>query len=199
VGLLLSGGVLMALVSSDGVWLLATYVVLNGAYTLRLKQVAIVDITFIAIGFVIRLMVGAVVTGVELSEWIIVMTFLLALFLSLAKRRDDVIIHLTSNEKMRKAVDGYNLAFLDSAMVMTAAIVVLAYVLWSLTDEVAARMGEQVYLTSVFVVLGVLRYMQIALVEEKSGNPSRVLLRDRFLQGVLAAWLGAFVWLLYLR
>ena len=196
--LLVAGGALMASVALAALWLTVAYVALNGLYSLGLKHVAIVDIVFIATGFVIRLLVGAEVTGVPLSEWIIVMTFLLALFLSLAKRREDVLIFLKTDQKARRSVDGYNLPFLDAALVMTAAIVVLAYVLWSLTPEVALRMGERVYLTAVFVVLGVLRYMQITLVEERSGNPARILLRDRFLQAVLLGWFGAFVWLLYL-
>jgi decaprenyl-phosphate phosphoribosyltransferase len=156
-------------------------------------------VTVIASGFVIRLLVGSAVTGVVLSHWIIVMTFLLALFLALAKRRDDVLILLQTGQKTRKAIDGYNLKFLDSAMVMTASIVVLAYILWSISPEVAVRLGsENLYLSSVFVVLGVMRYMQIAYVEEKSGNPSMVLLRDHFRQRVLLGWLGVLAWILYL-
>jgi decaprenyl-phosphate phosphoribosyltransferase len=81
---------------------------------------------------------------------------------------------------------------------MTSTIVIIAYVLWSISPEVASRLNTQsIYLTAVFVVLGVLRYMQITFVEEQSGNPSRVLLRDRFIQLTLAGWLSAFVWLIY--
>lgn len=127
------------------------------------------------------------------------MTFLLALFLSLAKRRDDVLIYLKTDQKMRKVIDGYNLKFLDAAMMMTASIVVVAYILWSVSPEVAERLNTQnIYLSAVFVVLGILRYMQIALVEEKSGNPSKVLLRDRFIQLTMVGWISVFVWILYL-
>lgn len=84
-------------------------------------------------------------------------------------------------------------------MMMSAAIVIMAYILWSISPVVTDRLGsEQLYQTSIFVVLGVLRYMQIAFVEEKSGNPSKVLLRDRFIQLVLLGWLIGFVWILYL-
>lgn len=197
--LLVAAGVLMATESMTAVGILAVYLVMNAAYTLKLKHVAIVDISIISIGFVLRLLVGSAVTGVVLSHWIIVMTFLLALFLSLAKRRDDVLIFLSTEQKTRKAIDGYNLRFLDNAMMMSAAIVVMAYILWSISPSVVDRLGsEQLYQTSIFVVLGVLRYMQIAFVEEKSGNPSKVLLKDRFIQLVLLGWLGSFVWILYL-
>lgn len=199
-GLLVAAAtILIAWVSLQALALLLFYLVLNAAYSVWLKHVPIVDIVAISSGFVIRLLVGSAVTEVVLSHWIIVMTFLLALFLSLAKRRDDVLIFLSTEQKTRKAVDGYNLAFLNQAITMTASVVVLAYVLWSISPEVAGRLkSENLYLTSIFVVLGVLRYMQIAFVEEKSGNPSKVLLKDRFIQLVLLGWLGSFVWILYL-
>lgn len=199
IGLLTAGIALMAFVSLEACRILIFYLVLNTAYTLKLKRIPIVDIAVISTGFVLRLLVGSAVTQVELSHWIIVMTFLLSLFLSLAKRRDDVIIYLKTDQSMRKAAEGYNLKFLDNAMIMSASIVVLAYILWSISPQVVETLGsDSLYLTSVFVVLGVLRYMQIAFVEEKSGNPSRILLKDRFVQLVLIGWVGSFIWILYL-
>lgn len=196
--LLLSGSIVSYLVSPSVFFLVLTYLILNLAYTVKLKHIAIIDIVIISTGFVIRLLVGAEATQVDLSHWIIVMTFLLALFLSLAKRRDDVLIYLKTDQKMRKVIDGYNLKFLDAAMVMTSSIVIVAYILWSISPEVAERLNTQnIYLTAVFVVLGILRYMQIAFVEEKSGNPSKVLLRDRFIQLTLVSWVSIFVWILY--
>lgn len=192
-------GSLFALsISRNILYLLLVYLVLNFAYSLKLKHIAIIDVTIVASGFVIRLLVGAEATRVDLSHWIIVITFLLALFLSLAKRRDDVLIYLKTQQRMRKVIDGYNLKFLDSAMVISAAIVIVSYILWSISPVVADRLSTQnAYITAVFVILGILRYMQIALVEENSGNPSKVLLKDRFIQLTLLGWVAAFVWLLY--
>ena len=199
--ILFLGGVAAAFsISLDVFSLVLTYFVLNLAYTLKLKHIAIVDIVIIATGFVIRLFVGAEATQVVSSHWIILMTFLLALFLSLAKRRDDVLIYLNTDHKMRTVVDGYNLKFLDSAMMMTGSITIVAYILWSISPEVVQRLNtEYLYLSAGFVVLGVLRYMQIALVEEKSGNPSKVMLTDRFIQLTLVGWVVVLVWVLYLR
>lgn len=197
--LLLGGGATAYFISIHVVALVFVYLVLNLAYSLKLKHIAIIDIVVIASGFVIRLFVGAEASQVELSHWIIVMTFLLALFLSLAKRRDDVLICLRTDQKMRKVIDGYNLKFLDSAMIMTASITIVAYILWSISPVVAQRLGtDNLYLSAVFVVLGILRYMQIAFVEEKSGNPSKILLRDRFIQLTLVSWLSVFIWILYI-
>ena len=196
----LFGGATLAILSSYKVFLfISVYFAINVAYSLKLKHIPIIDITIISTGFVLRLFAGAEATNVELSHWIIVMTFLLALFLSLGKRREDVLIFLKTHKKSRKLIDGYNLKFLDSAMIMTASIVVLAYILWSITPEVSSRLStENIFLTSIFVILGILRYMQITFVEEKSGNPTKLLLKDKFIQLSLFGWVGSFVWILYL-
>ena len=188
----------MAWIDMSALYVLAFYVVLNLAYTLRLKHVAVLDVAIIALGFVLRLFVGSFVTGVPLSMWIVVMTFLLALFLALAKRRDDVLIYLETGQKMRKVIDGYNLKFLDSAMVMMASVVIVAYTLYTISADVTSRLhSEYLYLTVLFVILGIMRYMQIAFVEEDSGSPTRVMLKDRFLLVVVVGWLATFFWIIY--
>ncbi|MFP4169344.1 MAG: decaprenyl-phosphate phosphoribosyltransferase [Desulfonatronovibrionaceae bacterium] len=179
---------------------IAGYLLLNIAYTLRVKHRPILDVVFVSIGFVLRLFVGAQATGVSLSHWIIVMTFLLALFLALAKRRDDVLIFEDKKHQTRRVVDGYNLKFLDSAMVLTASIVILAYILWSISPSTVARLSSSnLFLTAIFVVLGILRYMQMAFVENKTGSPTKVLLKDFFIQATLAGWVGSFVWIFYVQ
>jgi 4-hydroxybenzoate polyprenyltransferase len=197
-GLALAGLSLMAWVDLMAFYVLLFYVVLNLAYTLRLKHVAILDVTIIATGFVLRLFVGSFVTGVALSMWIVVMTFLLALFLALAKRRDDVLIYLETGQKMRKVIDGYNLKFLDSAMIMMASVVIVAYTLYTISQDVTSRLhSEYLYLTVIFVILGIMRYMQIAFVEEDSGSPTRLMLKDRFLFSIVVGWLITFFWIIY--
>lgn len=197
--LLIAGGLLAYSLAVTIFMLTAAYFLMNALYSYKLKHVPIVDITLIGFGFVIRLLVGAEVAHVPLSPWIIVLTFLLALFLSLAKRRDDVLIYLKTDKKMRKSIDGYNLKYLDSAMVMTASIVIPAYILWTFSTEIADKLdGDNLYLTSGFVILGILRYKHIVFVQEKSGNPSMILLTDRFLQLVLLGWMASLIWILYL-
>lgn len=197
-GMLAGGFGLAWFVSDTAFFFLLFYFVLNVAYSFSLKHIPIIDIFIIATGFVIRLFVGATVTHIALVNWIIVMTFLLALFLALAKRRDDVLIYVKTSHKTRRVIDGYNLKFLDASMVMTGAIVVLAYILWSISAEVVAKHDNQhIYLTSIFVILGIFRYMQITFVDEKSGSPTKVLLRDRFIQLTLFGWIASFILILY--
>ncbi len=189
---------MMTVLSLEATAILAAYVLLNIAYSFSLKHVAIIDVVIIAIGFVLRLFVGSAVTGIPLSMWIVVMTFLLALFMALAKRREDVLIYMETGKKMRKVVDGYNLQFLDTAMAIMASIVIVSYVMYTTSAEVILRINSPyLYLTSLFVVLGVLRYLQIAFVMGDSGSPTKIVLKDRFIQLVLLGWIASFAWILY--
>lgn len=169
------------------------YFILNILYSIKLKHIAILDIFIIATGFVLRLFAGSVVTGINLSMWIILMTFLLAIFLALAKRRDDVLLSLEGQET-RKNIDGYNLEFVNASMVLMAGVVIVSYIQYTISPEVIARIGtEYLYLTSFFVILGILRYMQITFVEQDSGSPTKVIIKDTFLKLTIAMWLLSFL------
>ena len=171
---------------------------LNIAYCIRLKHIAILDVAIIAIGFVLRLFIGSAVTGIMLSMWIVVITFLLALFMALAKRRDDLLIFLETGSMMRKAIDGYNLKFLDTSMAIMASVVIVAYTIYTASPEVAEKFHTKyLYLTAFFVILGIMRYLQIALVFQDSGSPTQIVLKDRFIQFVLLGWFATFIWILY--
>ncbi len=190
---------LMAALSVSAMMVLLGYIGLNIAYSFRLKQIAILDVNIIAIGFVLRLFVGSTVTAIPLSMWIVIMTFLLALFLALAKRRDDTLIFINTGKKMRKVIDGYNLAFIDGAMMIMGAVVIVAYILYTTSATIVQRLHtEYLYITALFVVLGIMRYMQITFVEQNSSSPTKVVLKDTFLQLTITAWVFSFVWILYL-
>lgn len=197
--LLLSVGLLiMAGVSMQSLGLLSIYLALNIAYTFYLKHVAILDVSTIAVGFVIRILVGSTATGVPLSMWIVIMTFLLALFMALAKRRDDMIIYLDTGEKTRKVIDGYNIQLIDSAMMIMASVVIVSYILYTTSADVLQRVQtENLYITALFVILGVMRYLQISFVENNGGSPTRIVLKDRFMQVTILSWLSSFGWILY--
>ena len=171
---------------------LMIYFILNIAYSLKLKHITIVDIFIIATGFVLRLFAGASVIETPLSMWIIIMTFLLALFLAVAKRRDDVLLS-SQGKETRKNIDGYNLEFVNAVMVFMSGVIVVAYILYTVSEEVIKRLNtEYLYLTSFFVILGIMRYMQITFVEENSGSPTKIVLKDRFLQITILFWLLSF-------
>nr|WP_302961802.1 decaprenyl-phosphate phosphoribosyltransferase [uncultured Prevotella sp.] len=177
---------------------LGTYFLLNIAYCLRLKRFAIVDVCVIAFGFVLRLLVGGLATCIELSNWIVLMTFLLTLFLSLAKRRDDVVRMNETGHAPRKNTIRYNLEFINQAITITATVTLVCYIMYTVSPEVEKRIGTRyLYLTTVFVLLGILRYLQLTLVDNKSGDPTKTMLRDRMMQIVVALWLLAFLLIIY--
>ncbi len=199
IALLASGSFLMAAVSGQALYFLLAYLVVNLSYSLHLKHVALIDVTLIAVGFVLRLFIGSGASQTPLSMWIVIMTFLLALFLALAKRRDDVLIFQETGKKMRPVIDGYNLRLIDGMMMIMSSVVIVAYILYTTSAQAAPWIQSRcLYLTSLFVVLGIMRYLQIALVEQASDSPSKVVLRDKFLQAVILGWVLSFACIIYL-
>lgn len=175
------------------------YYVLNLAYCSKLKQYAILDVCIVAFGFVLRIIAGGQAEDVELSNWIVLMTFLLTLFLSFAKRRDDVLRMNETGEAPRHNTSRYNLTFINQAITITASVTLVCYIMYTVSPEVTEHFGSgYLYLTSVFVLLGLLRYIQIAVVDQKSGDPVKVALHDRFSQFIVLAWLVSYLILIYL-
>ena len=175
------------------------YWLLNLGYCVKLKQYAIIDVCIVAFGFVLRLLAGGVATGVVLSKWIVLMTFLITLFMSFAKRRDDVVRMEKTGEAPRKNTSRYNLTFINQAITITAAVTLVCYIMYTVSPEVTERFKtDNLYLTTVFVLVGLLRYIQIAVVDQQSGDPTKILLRDRTTQFIVVAWLASFLFLIYI-
>ncbi len=172
--------------------IICIYIINNVLYSLKLKHISVLDIVLIAIGFLLRVLAGGTVTGITISMWLIIMTFLLAVFLGIAKRREDVILS-NKGMKTRKNIDGYNLEFINAAMVLMSAVIIVSYILYTVSPEVQQKFNtHNLFYTSLFVVIGILRYMQITFVEDNSGNPTNLLYRDRFLQIVILFWIFSF-------
>ncbi len=183
----------------DVALVLLAYYVLNLCYCARLKQYAILDVCIIAFGFVLRVLAGGFATGTRVSHWLVLMTFLLTLFLSFAKRRDDVLRMNETGKAPRKNTIRYNLTFINQAITITTSVTMVSYIMYTVSPEIVGRFHtDKLYLTSVFVLLGLLRYIQLTVVDEKSGDPTKIMLRDRFIQCVAAAWLFTFLFLIYI-
>jgi 4-hydroxybenzoate polyprenyltransferase len=176
---------------------LGSYLILNYLYSCCLKKFAIVDISAIAAGFVIRVFFGGLSSDVAPSHWLIIMTFLLALFLALAKRRDDLIL-MSNGQKVRQNIDGYSLEFVSHSMVIMAAVIIVSYILYTVSPEVImVHRTTNLYLTTFFVIIGLLRYLQITFVEQQSGSPTSIILKDHFMQIVIALWLLSAYLIIY--
>ena len=184
---------------AKSILVIIAYFVINVAYCLRLKEYAIIDVCIIASGFVLRILAGGYATGVHLSKWIVLMTFLLSLFLAFAKRRDDVLRMNTTGRAPRKNTSRYNLTFINQAITITGSVMVVCYVMYTVSPEIIAQFAtDKLYLTSILVILAILRYLQISVVDEKSGDPVKVALSDRATQLILLAWLLSFLIIIYL-
>ena len=181
------------------IFVIVAYFLINVAYCLRLKDYAIIDVCIIASGFVLRILAGGYATGVQLSKWIVLMTFLLTLFLAFAKRRDDVLRMNTTGQAPRANTSRYNLTFINQAITITAGVMLVCYVMYTVSPEIIAQFAtDKLYLTSILVILAILRYLQISFVDEKSGDPVKVALSDRATQLILLAWLLSFLVIIYL-
>ena len=177
-------------------FIIGGYVILNLAYSGFLKHIAIIDVVCIAIGFVLRIRAGGVAGDVAISPWIMIMTFLLAMFLALAKRRDDLL--LDDGPGVRKSLDGYNMEFVSSGMIVMASVIIVSYILYAVSPEVIEKHGTaNLYLTAFWVIVGLLRYMQITFVKNQSGSPTLILLKDYLLQATVLLWLVSIYLLIY--
>lgn len=167
---------------------------MNLAYSLKLKHIAILDVCIIAIGFIIRLFIGADAGDVELSHWIIITTFFLSLFLAFCKRRDDLRLLESDGVQIRKAIDGYSFGFVDFCIAISATMSILSYVMWSISPSSMDKLhSPYLYLTSFFVILGIMRYAQIVYVKFGGGSPTQVVLKDCFMHFVLLGWILSFL------
>src|SRR6218665_2305454 len=178
--------------------IIAFYFVMNLFYTFKLKQVAIVDICIIAIGFVLRVLAGGYVTGVIVTNWAILLTFVLALVLAIGKRRGE-LINAQISGKTRKALDGYNVQFADIALSISCTLAIICYLMFTLSPEVQARFHPRVFYTVIFVVFAFLRYLQQTLVYNKTESPTKIVYKDRYIQITIVLWVIVFLLQIYFK
>jgi decaprenyl-phosphate phosphoribosyltransferase len=181
-------------------FILGIYFFMNLAYCFGMKNIAILDILILATGFVLRVKGGSIVSRIDISEWLVIMTFLVALFLAIAKRRDDLQLKATTGTDMRKSMSGYNQDFLDTMLGLFSAIIIVAYINYTVSPLTIIRLGtHRLYYTSLFVIAGIMRYLQITFVQKRSGSPTEILYKDFFIQVTIALWIISFFVILYLR
>lgn len=188
------------LIKEKFLFILSIYFFINLAYSFGLKNIPILDIIILSIGFVLRVKGGAVIAHIGVSEWLNIMVFLLALFMAIGKRRDDVLLKVSSGTDMRKSIKGYNLEFLNVVLALVCAVIVVAYFMYTMSPEVLQRLGTyRLYYTCLFVLAGILRYLQIIFVQASSGSPTKILYKDRFIQAALILWIVSFYLIIYIK
>lgn len=175
------------------------YLVLNVLYTVKLKQVVIVDVMCVALGFLLRVVAGTVVINVETSHWILICTFLLSLFLAFGKRRHELILLESEASAHRDVLVHYSPYFLDQMISVVAPSTLICYTLYTLSEDTVAHVGSRNLLFSVpFVMYGIFRYLFLIHERKGGGDPSHLLLTDISLGVAVACWLIVAGVVLYL-
>jgi 4-hydroxybenzoate polyprenyltransferase len=163
---------------------LATFFALQGAYTVALKHVVLLDVMTIGGLFVVRAAGGAAAVEVRISPWLLLCTALLALFLALAKRRGELVLVGAEATPGRPVLEGYSLALVDQLVSVVAASTVISYCLYTFT----ARESKAMMITIPFVVFGVFRYLLLMHRRDLGEEPEEVLLRDAPILLCIAGW-----------
>ena len=174
------------------------YLILLLIYSTFLKHVVIVDVLTIAAGFVLRALAGTVAIAVPISQWLLVCTTLLALFLVLSKRRHELTLLADGATEHRRILEEYSPYLLDQMVGVVTASTLVAYAIYSTSAETAERLGtDRLGLTIPFVLYGIFRYLYLVHQRRGGGSPSALLLTDRPLLACVAMWAASVVLILY--
>ncbi|HNR68557.1 MAG TPA: decaprenyl-phosphate phosphoribosyltransferase, partial [bacterium] len=177
---------------------LVLYALMNLAYTFGLKNIVILDILLIAVGFVLRAVAGAWAIDVPISHWLLVCTFFLALFLVIGKRRNELVKLGDHAAGHRPILHEYNEAILDQMIGVVTAATIIAYALYTVDGETVAKFGtDNLIYTIPFVVYGIFRYFYLIYKRQLGDAPEKILIRDRYILATVFLWLGMVIFILY--
>lgn len=200
-----AGAVLAVAAAGAAFWiapllgLVATvYLALLLAYSFALKHLVIVDALTIAAGFVLRAVAGAVAVAVPISQWLLVCTTLLALFLALSKRRQELTLLAEGATEHRRILNEYSPYLLDQMIAVVTASTLIAYAVYATSPDTAQRLGtSRLGLTIPFVLYGIFRYLYLVHQKRGGGSPAALLLTDGPLLACVALWAAAVAVILY--
>ena len=197
-----AGGILAIALGARFTRVAGGYLLLNVLYTLVLKKLVLVDVLAISIGFVLRAVAGVAVLAhpVDLSPWLVLCTFFLALFLAVCKRRNERVLLQEQAEQHRRTLTEYPPELLDQMIPVVTAATVISYSIYTVSPGTVERVGgpELVY-TVPLVIFGVFRYLYLVFRRMQGGSPSDTLLTDVPTLANIALWLIVVLWILYGR
>lgn len=175
------------------------YIIINLLYSLYLKKIAVFDVLIIAVGFVLRVMIGGKINDIYLSPWLFIITFLLALFLGLVKRRQELVSGEKDGwETTRVSLKNYSIPFLDQLISITTSATLISYIIYVLNPDIQNYFHtKDLYLTVPFVIFGIFRYLFLSYIKEKGENPEEIIFTDIPFIINLILWIGVFVILIY--
>jgi 4-hydroxybenzoate polyprenyltransferase len=166
----------------------AAYLVMQFGYVFVLKEIVLVDVFIIAIGFVMRAISGTVVLGAQISPWLYTVTLLGALFLGLCKRRNELVLLEGQAGDHRKILERYTAPLLDSLTSIVASSTIMAYSLYTFTSPTLPP-NNRMMLTVPFVIFGMFRYLYLTHSHNAGGSPEEVFLRDKPMIVTIGLWI----------
>jgi 4-hydroxybenzoate polyprenyltransferase len=175
-----------------------SYLFLNVAYTFKLKHVAYVDVMCIAAGFVLRVMAGGFATHIQVSKYLLICTALLALFLGLGKRRHELTAAAHRARSQRASLESYSKVGLDLALAVTATATIGTYIAYTLDAHTRAFFRtDWLWPSTLFVILGVMRFLHIVRFRPKAESPTQEMLKDGPFVGIVLLWVMLVMWVVY--
>jgi len=184
--------------NTEVLFVLLSYVGINILYSFWLKGFALVDVFVISLGIILRLLAGSLATGIVLSDWILLLTLFLSVFLVLGKRRQYLVLFNNEGNKFRKSLSGYSQNYIDLIMIMMASVIIAIYVMYSISPEVQVRTGSEYFkLTSVWIILAFMRYFQLIFVMGENKSPVHLFFEDAFLIIIVMLWVLSCFFLIY--
>ena len=176
-----------------------TYFLLNIGYSIYLKNIVIIDVVTIASGFVLRVLGGAVIISVTSSQWLILCTILLSLFLGFSKRRHELILLEDNATGHRKVLEHYSPYFLDQMISVVTASTLICYALYTMSKDTIEKLGtSKLIYTIPFVLYGIFRYLYLVHQKEKGGSPTEVVFTDKPMIINISLWVIASVMFIYI-
>ncbi len=200
-GLLLAGVALITVgMDSRFILIITSYVLVNLAYSFKLKDVVLLDVFIIAAGFMMRVIGGAYAIQVETSTWLVLCTLFISLFLGFAKRRGELVLVSDALYPERKVLQRYRVSFLDQMLTISAAATVISYALYTVAPRTLQVFGtDKLIYTTVFVIYGVFRYLYLIHMTTTTENPTNAIISDRPILITAFLWVVACVVLIYFR
>lgn len=179
---------------------LLIYLIMNICYSLKLKDIVIIDVMIIAAGFVLRVLAGTSLVSVAPSNWLIICTISISLFLGFSKRRHELKVSIENSKHVRRVLEYYSTTFLDQMIAIVTASTIISYALYTLSEETIAKFGTRnLIFTFPFVLYGIFRYLYLIHQKDGGGNPTSTLFNDiPFLVNILL-WGISIVLIIYGR
>lgn len=172
------------------------YIIINLLYSMIIKKLVILDVFIIAINFIIRVYSGSIVTSIAVSNWLILCTLFLSLFLGFAKRRFEIVLLGDNAHKHREVLSNYSINLLDKIIVILSTSTIISYSLYSVSSETKEKFGSGFIFTIPIVLYGILRYLYL-IYEKKEGEPTKLVLEDFPLLLTILIWIFFSIFIIY--